>query len=179
MVCVLLYLCWLPELETKQGIFLHKLLYHWGGAPVWGLTWKPPKSKQQQLASNQRWGSFIKSLPVENLSPPAIVCLFLEPGPLCFHSLPFCERLLSFFTLLFLTLALSAFAILLIKIANWMDVYNKCLKFSENPKSGSQVWEGLVSKLLACCGSYFLSIERGLNTMLIVKSLSVGEGSFR
>lgn len=44
-----------------------------------------------------------------------------------------------------------------------MDSYNKCLKFPENPKSGSQVCKGLVTPLataLACPGSYFLSTER-------------------
>lgn len=44
-----------------------------------------------------------------------------------------------------------------------MALYNKCLKFSENPKSGSQVCKGLVTPLaiaLACPGSYSLSTER-------------------
>lgn len=46
-----------------------------------GTDLRPPKSKQQRPTSNQRSGLFIKSLPVENLSPAAIVCPFLEPRP--------------------------------------------------------------------------------------------------
>lgn len=63
-----------------------------------------------------------------------------------------------------------------------MDLYNKCLKFSENPKSGNQVYQGLATPpaiALARPGSYSPSTERGLNTTLIVKSLLVGGGSFR
>lgn len=45
-----------------------------------------------------------------------------------------------------------------------MDLYNKCLKFSENPKSGNQVYQGLVTPpaiALARPGSYSPSTERG------------------
>lgn len=62
-----------------------------------------------------------------------------------------------------------------------MALYNKCLKFSENPKSGSQVCKGLV----ASGDSFDLpwvilsALKGGLNTVQIVKSLSVGGGSFR
>lgn len=44
-----------------------------------------------------------------------------------------------------------------------MDLYNKCLKFSENPKSGNQVYQGLVAPLaiaLACPRSDSPSTER-------------------
>lgn len=144
---------------SPRGSFL----WMWG--TMQGLTWETstPKSKQQQPTSNQRWGSFLKSLPVENLSPAAIVCPFLELRPFTVFTHFLSVKGCLAFTLLFLTLALSAFAVLLIKIANWMDLYNKCLKFSENPKSGSQVCEGLVTPLaiaLACPGPYSVSTER-------------------
>lgn len=63
-----------------------------------------------------------------------------------------------------------------------MDLYNKCLKFSENPKSGSQVCEGLVTPLaiaLACPGPYSVSTERRFKYYANCEILSVGGGSFR
>lgn len=113
------------RVRNKARYFSPQASVSWG----WSTCVRTDMEIKAAAASNQRWGSFIKSLPVENLSPTSHRVSLPGARPPVFHSLPFCERLLSFFTLLFLTLALSAFAVLLIKIANWMDVYNKCLKF--------------------------------------------------
>lgn len=62
-----------------------------------------------------------------------------------------------------------------------MDVYNKCLKFFE-----IQSQEPDVERVSNVSGNsfglpwpHFLSTESRLNSTLIVKSLSVGDGSYR
>lgn len=71
------------------------------------------------------------SLPFSRDSVPLVSPLLLRMT--CFQSLPFCERSLSFLKFFFFTFCFLLLLFFIYKVADWMDEYMRCLKFSENP----------------------------------------------
>lgn len=127
---------------------LGRLLFYWG----WGNLCKdwnktiPNQSSNNTVQIKKSRNIFFLSLLVDtcpsrqssrfpSLYPHPFSCIHVSSHFLSVKScLAFLKKVLIF-----------AFAVLCVKVADWMDVYTRCLKFSENPEWRDQVWRGLSS----------------------------------